>query len=1295
MSLPGKPRRAVPYGVSIATSALAISARFALAPWLNGRPGLLLALAAVMVAASCGGFGPGLLALALCLLAWNYAFIPSGHGLPPTRMSDWVLLTLFITLATAICKWGQVIVDVRRKTHRQAHMLEEVGDAVFAWEFGPNGRILYWNRGAERLYGLSAKNVAGRGIRDCLADPGEPRLTEILDALTRDGEWSGELTRSNALGKSVLAWCRMTLVRDAGTRAGDLVYEIDRDLTEKKQAEETNAWLATIVASCDEAIIGKSLAGIVLSWNAGAERLFGYAANEAIGRAITFLVPADRITEETAILERIRGGGGIDGFESVRLAKDGRGIDVSITVSPIRDPQGGLIGISNITRDITETRRAEAAIRRNTELERRIAAIADTAPGAISSLLRTSNGHISVHFASQRIADLFGISAEVLSTDFAPALANVHPEDLAGFLSAIEDASARLAPLNPKFRYAHPVKGARWIEAWASPAPEPEGGVLWHGFFADVTDFELAESARRESDRFARSVLDSILNHIAVLDEAGAILSVNHSWRASAGETAGPAAGAPGMNYLEICDSAAGAFSESATALAAGIREILAGRGAWFELECPCHTPRERRWFLARATPFVEGGPRRVVVSLQNISALKLAEEHLLSRERMLSQSQKTAHVGSWELDLNDLDDLERNPLRWSDETYRIFGYEPGSIAVSNELFTSALSPEDRLRVLAAVTESLKDRSSYQLVHPIRRANGAERIVREWGEFTAMEEGSGLKIVGTCQDITEDTLAQERLRRSEERLSLALDSAELGVWDWLLIESSIRWSPRLERMFGFGPGEFDGSAEPAFAKIHPDDRERVDRALAAASDSRRLFHEELRIVPEPGVVRWLASFGRFSYDDSGKPVRAAGIAQDITERKRSEEALRSYAARLVHLREIDSAILSARDPHEIAHKTLKDLSALMPLSTGGIVLFKNGLSLVESIAAVGVLEELHPAGRMLPGFSEDSYIRKEAREGIPIVVGDDADGPGEMPLIKTLRNRGLRSFLRVPLRDRGELIGAALLASDAGEAYTQEHVDICVEVADRLAVAIHQSVLSEELRRAKLRAEDLSRRLLKAGEDERRRISRELHDDIGQELTALKLNVKASLRDPSRAAERLEDCVAIVDQTLGRVRGMAIELRPSILDDIGLTAALKWYVDRFAQRSGLEGRFSVDPPDLRADAEIETACFRIVQEALTNIVRHAEAKRFSVELSKPAAGVRLIVRDDGKGFSVESALASASRGASLGLRGIKERAELISGTVAFHSEPGAGAEVVAEFPDPIGAHGEPARISGQ
>ena len=210
----------------------------------------------------------------------------------------------------------------------------------------------------------------------------------------------------------------------------------------------------------------------------------------------------------------------------------------------------------------------------------------------------------------------------------------------------------------------------------------------------------------------------------------------------------------------------------------------------------------------------------------------------------------------------------------------------------------------------------------------------------------------------------------------------------------------------------------------------------------------------------------------------------------------------------------------------------------------------------------------------------------------------------------------------------------------------------------------------------------LSRRLVEAQETERRNIARELHDEIGQALTVMQLNLQAMLESPNAngLTPRLNENLKVVERVLEQVQDISLDLRPSILDDLGLEPALRWYTERQAALVELKVEFHADRLEQRLDPVIETECFRVAQEALTNVVRHAQAKAVTVELRKEDGQLHLRVRDDGVGFDVAPVREQAVRGASLGLLSMEERASLAGGGLEFKSNPGQGTEVHAWFP---------------
>ncbi|MBI3896666.1 MAG: PAS domain S-box protein [Gammaproteobacteria bacterium] len=252
------------------------------------------------------------------------------------------------------------------------------------------------------------------------------------------------------------------------------------------------------------------------------------------------------------------------------------------------------------------------------------------------------------------------------------------------------------------------------------------------------------------------------------------------------------------------------------------------------------------------------------------------------------------------------------------------------------------------------------------------------------------------------------------------------------------------------------------------------------------------------------------------------------------------------------------------------------------------------------------------------------------------------------------------------------LTQGALVTDSRGE--VARMVGVCLDITERKRV-------EERLRDYTHRLQNLSQRLLEAQETERRRIARELHDQIGQDLSVIKINLQSLKRLPPRTmVAQVDETIRVVEGVLATARNLSLELRPSMLDDLGLAAALRWYLDRQAQRGGFKLQFVADNVDGRMVPTIETACFRLAQEALTNILRHAKAQHVQVNLRLSGEELEMRIIDDGSGFDVEAARARAASGDSFGLLGMEERALLAGGSLEIISTPGHSTTVIARFP---------------
>lgn len=220
----------------------------------------------------------------------------------------------------------------------------------------------------------------------------------------------------------------------------------------------------------------------------------------------------------------------------------------------------------------------------------------------------------------------------------------------------------------------------------------------------------------------------------------------------------------------------------------------------------------------------------------------------------------------------------------------------------------------------------------------------------------------------------------------------------------------------------------------------------------------------------------------------------------------------------------------------------------------------------------------------------------------------------------------------------------------------------------------------EVVRRSQDRLRTLSRALLEGQEAERSQLARELHDEVGQALTAATLNLDALRAGEAANEGKVDEALDVVKRALNQVRDLSLDLHPSILDDLGLAAALRWYLGRQAERSGIRVSVDANRLDRRLPKPVETACFRICQEAVTNVLKHAGATRVDVAIGIEDGTVRMTVADDGRGFDVDEAHERTRRQPSLGLIGMEERATLLGGSLDVVSRPGEGTEIRVTLP---------------
>jgi PAS domain S-box-containing protein len=487
-------------------------------------------------------------------------------------------------------------------------------------------------------------------------------------------------------------------------------------------------------------------------------------------------------------------------------------------------------------------------------------------------------------------------------------------------------------------------------------------------------------------------------------------------------------------------------------------------------------------------------------------------------------------------------------------------------------------------------------------------------------------------VIAMVEDITDKRTAEEALRASEERLRLAQQAAGIGAFE-RNVRTGVVTCTDLEPMYGLQPGTFDGRTTAFFQNlIHPDDQARVmdlvDRALKTGQPTTG----EWRVVWPDGSIHWIAGRWQAFMDESGEPSRVVGVNMDVTERKRTEEALRESENKLRLL--LDStaeAIYGVDLEHRCTFCNPACLRAL-GFERPDEVLGKNMHNLIHHTRADGTS---FPA--------EECGVHRVTRTGEGVHAEDEmfwrANGTS-FPV----------EYWSYPQRRAQEVVGAVVAFVDITER--------------KLAEAAFANV---------------SRKLIEAQEQERARIGRELHDDIGQRLALVAVELQQLHEDTlvlpevrSRMGEFQKQITEIADD----IQFLSHELHSAKLQYLGIAGAIRGFCQEFSEQQKVEIDFKVHDVPRPLSPDISLCLFRVLQEALHNAAKHSGVRQFEVRLWGTSDEIHLTVTDSGAGFDREAA--KESRG--LGLISMEERLKLVNGTLSIDSQPKRGTTIHARVP---------------
>lgn len=492
-SLPRGPAAAVLF------SAVALALRWALDPWFGNDQPFITMFGAVALSAWFGGIRPALSSSLLGLFGANLLFVePRGTiGIddPASLASHLVYLLVCGLIVLLGAHAGRAHRSLREREQELQLMIDALPTLVAYIDAGHRYRLN--NRTYERWFGASRADIQGKHMREVL---GETAYAKLLPEVERvlAGEtvhFETELDYQTAGRRQVC----VTYVPNFIHQQVAGFFVLVEDIGERKRAEDARAHLAAIVESSDDAIISKTLRGIITSWNAGAERLYGYSAEEMIGQSIERIVPDDLREEEANILAQLARGERLRHFDTERQTRDGRRIPVSLSISPVRNRAGQIIGASKIARDASERRAAEQALR---DSELRFRTLANSAPMLVWRADRENNG---IWFNDAWLAFTGRSLEQELGTGWCEA---IHPDDRAAATHTCDSHSARREPFEMEFRLRRHDGEYRWVIDRGAPMFDgPQGSFSGYiGSCVDITEHRALQAQLRETvERLAES----------------------------------------------------------------------------------------------------------------------------------------------------------------------------------------------------------------------------------------------------------------------------------------------------------------------------------------------------------------------------------------------------------------------------------------------------------------------------------------------------------------------------------------------------------------------------------------------------------------------------------------------------------------------------------------------------------------------------------------------------------------------------------------------------------------------
>lgn len=848
-------------------------------------------------------------------------------------------------------------------------------------------------------------------------------------------------------------------------------------------------------------------------------------------------------------------------------------------------------------------------------VERLLLNLSNGIPGVLGAYRWRADGSSHQMFASPGIYDVFGVTFDEVKDDGTPRLERIHPDDLITSQAIMEDAVRAMTPAWNEYRVNHPVKGEIWVETYATPVREDDGSIIWYGYSAEVTERHQLQDALKERERQLRTLVENLPDFVVRLDKHSRYLYVSpaltEAYSLSRDHFIGKTIVEAGLTGDMVSDI-----------VLMNVALSCAREGIPIIREMVFRHPSGDRVFDIMYVPEHDefGHIETMLMVARDITSLRTAHNELQKKEVLLRSLIDSIP------DLIFFKSTDSVYLGFNKAFAEFCGHHEAELIGKTDYdfapvdIASAFREKDQEMLASAVTQHNDEWVTFP--------DGRVALLNTMKTPLLDAGGNIIGVIGVSRDITERYRMEQELFKREREFRTLAESAPDNIARYDREARMLYINPVLERSIGLLTTEVVGKrVDEIFPQIEP--VLRYQQILEQVIASGKPAEYEM-ISDSVGGERALCDLIRLApeFDAHGHVVGAVAIGRDYTEQKRLELELMR--------REREFRTLAEHSPEMIVRYDC-DCHCIY----------------------------------VNPAYERHTGISSSAPDAIwrPMLPRE-----AYIAWLKRVMQTGASDHILLEWRaPDGHLVSHWM---HAVAEYDEDN-----HVVGVLAIGHNVSKLKEverQLEESRYLLRRLAARDESVREGERKELAREVHDELGQYLMALRISVTAvdlqfGKENPT-LDEKTKHLLTLVDSTIQVVRNVVASLRPKALD-MGIVAALEWLLDEYQERAGIVCNLHVCTEDVQLDDKRATAVFRIVQESLTNISRHAEASQVDIVLEKNESQYILQVRDNGKGFDLK-----ARKDKSFGLVGMQERAYTLGGKVEVSSELGRGTMLKVYIP---------------